>query len=101
VQTVDTEVVVIVEAVVYVVGIVEPPEVMVLVTGQVVTVSYVITVVTVPPGSEEEPGRTPDGPGVVLTEVLPVGVPPVGVRVAAHSVQMVDTEVVVTVEAVV
>lgn len=53
----------------------------VLVTGQVVTVSYVTMVVLAEsPGSEEEPGRTPDGPGVVTTvTVLPVGVPPVGV----------------------
>jgi hypothetical protein len=55
--------------------------VIVLVTGQVVTVSYVTMVVLAEsPGSEEEPGRTPDGPGVVTTvTVLPVGVPPVGV----------------------
>lgn len=43
------------------VGILELPEVIVEVTGQVVTVSYVITVVTDPPGGEEEPGTTLDG----------------------------------------
>lgn len=79
----------------------------VLVTGHVVTVSYVTTVVVAgPPGSDEEPGRTPDGPGAVLIGELaefPVGVPPVGagVGVAGHWVQIVETEVVVTVEAVV
>lgn len=53
----------------------------VLVTGQVVTVSYVTMVVLAEsPGSEEEPGRTPDSPGVVtIVTVLPVGIPPVGV----------------------
>jgi hypothetical protein len=112
--------------------------VIVLVTGHVVTVSYVTTVVVAgPPGSDEEPGSTPDGPGTVLigelSELsvgvfpvgsdeepgrtpdgpgavligelaeLPVGVPPVGagVGVAGHWVQIVETEVVVTVEAVV
>lgn len=43
-----------------------------------------------PPGRDEEPGETPDGSGVLVT-----------VGVAAHWVQMVETDVVVMVEAVV
>lgn len=70
VQTVDVEVRVTEETVEYVVGISDPPEVIVVVTGQVVTVSYVTTVVTDPSGGPE---TTLDGAGVVA------GTSPVGV----------------------
>lgn len=76
VQMVDTEVVVTVEAVVKVVGTTEPPVVMLLVTGQVVTVTYVTTVVSAP-GSDGEPAEV-DGAGVVPGVVPGVSPGPVG-----------------------
>lgn len=60
VQIVDVEVRVTVETVVPVVTIDEPAVVIVLVTGQVVTVVYVITV-TVESGGTEEPPAGPEG----------------------------------------
>lgn len=63
-----------------------PLEVMVSVTGQVVTVSYVTTVVVKSSGAGPVvTGETEDGAGVVL---------------ASQAVQIVDVEVSVTVETV-
>lgn len=92
VQTVEVEVRVRVETVVVGTVIVDPPDVMVLVTGQVVTVVYVMRVVVDSSGATDvEPALTLDGPGVVGAAV---------VELSVHFVQIVDVEVRVTVETV-
>lgn len=91
VQIVDVEVRVTVETVLVGTVMVEPPVVIVLVTGQVVTVVYVIKVAVDSPGTAGvEPADTLEGTGVTGAVVTP----------AEHLVQMVEVEVRVTVETV-
>lgn len=90
VQMVEVEVRVTVEMVLVGIVMVDPPVVIVLVTGHVVTVVYVTRVVVDSEGADVEPAATLEATDVGATVVTP----------AEHLVQMVDVEVRVTVDTV-
>lgn len=112
VQMVEVEVRVMVETVLVGTVTVDPPVVIVLVTGQVVTVVYVTRVVVDSSGTAGvEPALTLEGAGLDTAGLVSAGIDPAGVDSAGgivppgtvvtpaeHLVQIVEVEVIVTVE---